>query len=277
VEVPETILKWSRQARQYENDQRVSESELGEIMAHFCHLQALLRASEEHSDPSKFASLALSVDSELAEWSSRWQMVGLYATITVEESTADVFSNYWHLYPGFIIATTWNHSRCLRIMLNQIIIDQLLRMTTNLDADLVYQYSTIYHEQIETCKRIIVELSQKICASVPYYLGDHPVDESNPGKSSDERASEEARVKQILWPLYIAGQNEYVPEIMRTWIIDRIEILSEGLGTHRMEGKALAVLLKSRQLCRGEAWRDLGRADSFASDVSEENSAIDDF
>lgn len=125
-------------------------------MARFCNLQAAIDCLENDNDPSMFVSSALSIDAELSEWSSRWHSSFLYATIIAEGTTPEIFEDYWHLYPDNLVALIWNHFRCIRVLVNRIIM--LRAVATNPDPDLVSKYSLVYKDQIDSPKRMIVEL-----------------------------------------------------------------------------------------------------------------------
>ena len=261
VYVPETILKWSRFAREHENEHEVAESELADCMAKFCNLQAAIDAADYENDPSIFVSCALGIDAELGEWYVRWQPSFLFATIIARDMAPEIFENHWHLYPNIMFALILNHYRCIRVLVNQITITQLTRMTTNLDSDLMVQYSSIYNDHMDSSRKMILELSLEICASVPYYCDYYPGHQGESWSSSMNYASKSARAKMILWPLYVAGQTEHISEIMRSWVIDRLEELSMEMGTHKLKAKGLATLLRNRGRALGQAWRQLGIAD----------------
>jgi hypothetical protein len=68
-----------------------------------------------------------------------------------------------------------------------------------------------------------------------------------------------AHGKLLLWPLYVAGQTEYVSDVMRSWVINRMEKLADvGIG----KATVLARMLKagiytpkvSREQVPEEAW-----------------------
>jgi hypothetical protein len=246
VDVPETILKWSRLAREHENDHEVAESELADSMAKFCNLQAAIDCPDYDSDPSVFVSCALGIDAELAGWYARWQSSFLFATIIAREMTPEVFEDYWHLYPNIMVALILNHYRCIRTLVNQIIITQLTAMRTGLDPDLILEYSAVYNDQMDSSRRMIIELSHEICASVPYYMGSYPGYQVESWNSSNDYASENARAKLMLWPLYVAGQAEHISDIMRAWLIEQLETLSKEMGKHKSQAKGLAMLLRTR-------------------------------
>lgn len=70
VEVPATLLKWSRLSRDYELKDEVAESELADIMAGFCSLQAMIDLGGEHATAINIFEIASHIDSELDDWVS---------------------------------------------------------------------------------------------------------------------------------------------------------------------------------------------------------------
>jgi hypothetical protein len=72
VEVPATLLKWSNLARDYELKEEVSESELADVMADFCKLQATIDSSGENMNPIDIFETASRIDAELSEWVSNF-------------------------------------------------------------------------------------------------------------------------------------------------------------------------------------------------------------
>jgi hypothetical protein len=68
VEVPETLLKWSRLAREHEtNGEKVSESKLSEIVARYCNLQASIESFQTKIDPEDAFGQSIKLESELVE------------------------------------------------------------------------------------------------------------------------------------------------------------------------------------------------------------------
>jgi hypothetical protein len=256
VGVPEAILKWTKLAREYEDGHELSESELGDIMAHYCNLAAAIEMRESNNDPSVFLSAALNLDYELAEWQSRWQEPEPFTKIEIQANDANFFSNHWHFYPNVALALVSSHYRCIRTLVNQIILTQLGRLTLSLDPDLVFRYSAIYNEQVDCSKRLIIELSHDICASVPYFLDQFPQNDAH--SCNFDAATRSGRAKLVLWPLYVAGQTECVSDDMRLWIVEQLEKLGIERGTHKGKANGLAKLLRMKMRIEARKWRELG-------------------
>jgi hypothetical protein len=99
VEVPETLLEWSRLAREQEtNEEKIFESELSDIVAKYCNLQASIESFQPKIDPVDALSQALNIESELVEWAQKWKAQDNYTTITIDKASADVLNDHWHLY-----------------------------------------------------------------------------------------------------------------------------------------------------------------------------------
>ena len=252
--VPQTMLKWSRLARQYETRDEIAESELADLFAQFCDLQACMAFSSEYSDPAKVVAHASSIEAELVNWAAKWQADEPYASIIARELSPDVFSDHWHLYNDIFVADLWNNYRSIRINVNEIIVKQLSLMNGYQPTPLILHYSPDYDNQLDCSKRTVLELSRQICAAVPFYMGCNLYTNDTP-RESPYNIKNAARAKLILWPLYVAGQSELISDVMRGWIADQLEKIGETMGLGK--AKALSGLVRSKHRAQGKSWRDL--------------------
>jgi len=241
-------------AREYETQDEVIESELSELMAKYCDLQATIDRRDEYIDPVKVVEYASNIDAELVAWATRWHSRDLYETILAVPSQ-DILSNYWHLYSGIVIACVWNNYRSIRILLHQVIIEQLGRIETSFPTDSILEYTSTVQDQIESSKREIVELSHKICATIPYYMY-HNCYTDRAGWDSAYHPKNTARTKLVVWPLYVAGQSECVSDSMRFWTADQLEKMGSSMGIRKCV--ALAQLLRMKQRHVPKQWREIG-------------------
>jgi hypothetical protein len=172
VEVPETLLEWSRLARGREtNEKKISESGLSDIVAKYCNLQASAESFQAKIDPFDTLDQALKIESELVEWTLKWKAQDNYATITINEASPDVLNDHWHLYSNIFVATTWNTYRSIRILVHQIIVTQLGHIIASLPIMSIFQDASVHEFQFHTSKQIVVSLSHEICASIPFFMG----------------------------------------------------------------------------------------------------------
>lgn len=248
------MLKWSRLARQYETKDEIAESELADLFAQFCDLQASIASNSDYTNPAKVVAHASSIEAELVGWASTWQAEEPYASIIARELSPDVFSDHWHLYNDIFVADLWNNYRSIRINVNEIIAKHLILLNSYQQAASILHYLPAYNDQLECSKRTVLELSRQICAAVPFYMGRN-LDTNNTIRQSPYNIKNAASAKLILWPLYVAGQSDFISDVMRGWIADQLEKIGESMGLGR--AKALSTLVRSKQRAHGKRWRDL--------------------
>jgi hypothetical protein len=126
--VPEEIQEWSRVSKQYESIEELSTSNLSEIVMQLCALRSTIDDLCDHRNSFSVVSLALEIDDSFSEWLSGLPPRYFYNTVAILQAREDVFSDRYHVYSGVCIATTWNNYRCLRIILNEILIEQMIHL-----------------------------------------------------------------------------------------------------------------------------------------------------
>ena len=249
--VPERILTWSRLARQHEDDEENSESELSEIIARYCNLQTEIKSQMADEDRVSILEKALDIDVELTDWAVNHQITNLYTTLNLTEPSEEVFSNHWHIYRDAGLATISNYYRSTRILINQMLIIHLglLPDVSSTPDNLTVPFLMTCADQVESSRQTIVELAHDICASVPYFLGSSALCPHTITRPANIRA----RGKLMLWPLYVAGQTEYVPNATRDWVVGRMDILADMAGLRKAQ--ILARMLRSGVRSR-KVWRE---------------------
>jgi hypothetical protein len=162
-------------------------------------------------------------------------------------------NDYWYLYSDPFVATTWNSYRSIRILVYQIIVTQLAQLTESQSMKSIPQDTSIQQIQLNTSKRIVVELSHKICASIPFFMGRGLLEDDNDSRYQPRNAS---RARLIVWPLYVAGQTDFASDIMRLWAAEQLEGIADGVGIRKV--KAFSRILRAKQRVSARMWRDLG-------------------
>lgn len=247
-------MKWTKLAREYETQDEVIDSELSELIAKYCNLQATIDRCDDYIDPVKVVECASDIDAEFVAWATKWHSRDLYETILAEPSL-DIFSNYWYSYPDVMIACVWNNYRSIRILIHQIIIEQLSRIESSFPTDSSLEYSSTIQHQIEASKKEIIQFSHEICATIPYYMY-HNYFTDRAGWDSAYHPKNTARTKLVIWPLYVAGQSECVSDSMRFWTADQLEKIGVSMGIGKCV--ALAQLLKMKLRHTPKKWREIG-------------------
>ena len=267
VPVPDNVIEWSKLARSHHGES-LAENQLADILFRFNNWRANeLDGYTDYRDPLKNVEAALGYDNELTEWLNLFQLQFAFTTKSVESRTDEVFADYYHIYPDIFTAVIWQHYRCVRILINEIIVTQIAALyyktTTSLSAGKL-QVDT------GTCKEMslppefpfannfyashsnLTSISHDICASVPYYLNYHLY-----GSKWDdpEHPPPAGFGNLLLWPLFMVGQLEAVSPMMRTWVEERMIKISEVLGVKQIgmigkllkDGKHLPVLDRSME------------------------------
>ncbi|MCJ1314939.1 hypothetical protein MMC15_000253 [Xylographa vitiligo] len=243
--VPDDIAEWTLYAMAYETEGEIIESNLSFIVIKFCNLRASMDSFHDYRDSARVVSAAFNIDAELADWATRCPIQYVYNTVTIQSPSESVFSDYYHTYETIWAAWAWNSYRSIRILLNEMLLEQLAHLSQYpFDYPEAYdEYSVLpYETQILCCKSLLVQLTQDICASVPFYLGYH---NRHDGLESSQVPPAAAGGNLLLWPLYTAACTNVVSDISRSWVIGRLENIAEVMGIR--QATALAHLLRIRK------------------------------
>ncbi|MCJ1434236.1 hypothetical protein MMC27_003603 [Xylographa pallens] len=261
--VPNDIVEWSLYAMAYETAGEIIQSTLSFIIIKFCNLRAGMDSFHDFSDSARVVSVAFDIDAELADWAACCPEQYVYNTVTIQSRSESVFSDYYHTYDSIWTAWTWNSYRSVRILLNDMLLQQLAHLSqypSNFQEP--HEYSTLrYETQILRCKSLLVQLTQDICASVPFYLGYYNQQDS---LVSNQVTPAAAGGNLLLWPLYTAACTNVVSDMMRSWVIGRLHYIAEAMGIR--QATALAHLLSIRKDPPGKNVIDL----DLTQEVSDE-------
>jgi hypothetical protein len=180
----------------------------------------------DYSNAENFIPAAVAIDAQLAEWMANQPESMFYRTVTVKERSPHVFSDYYHVYDSIWAAATWNNCRCVRILINEIIIVQLkyLKNTRNDLFELELGLPVPLETQLETSATTIVQLAHDICGSVPFLLG------YKEGEDPTLLNTKAVTGNFLLWPLYTAAVTAMVSDVMSNWVADRLRVIADVIG-----------------------------------------------
>ena len=239
----------SRLARQYETSEEISDGELTDIYAELCVLQADL--SDGKKDSAALLAHAMTIDADMNEWAVKCPTRCCWKAIGVKGPCEDVLGNHWDLYRDVGVAFAWNNHRTMRILVNEIIIEQLSRLIECLPTP---RFQPPLEDQISYSRRMIDRLARKICTSVPFYLGrkEAPNDSSYDNFFQPQLA---VHGRALIWPLYVAGSTCKASDPMRQWIVARLEHIAEKMAIPKASIAAQA--LRSNQKTEWLGTKDL--------------------
>lgn len=218
----------------------------------------------DYSNPEYMIAELCDLDAEYTEWVSRCPTQFLYSTVTLKERSEDVFSDHYHTYSSIWTATVWNHYRCVRILVNELILDQLGYIFQHPETSLaLWDNFCFYENQVQLSNAMLLQLSHDICSSVPYFMGHN-------GDCSGARRQPPKAVagNLLLWPLYTAACTGMVSDLMRGWVAGRLRMISDVLGIRQAAPLAHSLGLQQELL----EWEDadianLGYGGAIENDI----------
>ncbi|KAG0645460.1 hypothetical protein D0Z07_8609 [Hyphodiscus hymeniophilus] len=227
VTVPPNISEWSQAALEYETEEEAVSTNLSEIAIKYCNLRASMSSFNDYSNSEYLIACLCSVDLEYSEFLNHCPISFIYSTMSLDRRSEEVFSDHYHVYSSIWTATVWNHYRCVRILVNELIIDQISYVLTHPEEYASsWESVSFYESQLLASNSTLQHLCHDICASVPFYLG-YSVNASDRASRPPPKA---VSGNLLLWPLYSAAVTRIVSDVMRDWVAGRLRIIADVMG-----------------------------------------------
>lgn len=240
--VPSIYSEWSQELLEYESLEQTAATSLADLAIKYCNLRASMSSFRDYSESDRIISTACAIEKGYADWGKTCPIQFIYQTVNLKERNEEVFSDNFHVYSNISIATYWNHYRCVRILLNELILDQLGNLyRNNPESTLLWTESSFEENQMLISNTTLLQLCQDICASVPYILGFDP--DRDPKLPREIPKAIHGNL--LIWPLYTAGVTDMVSDLMRKWVAERLQWISDVMGVH--QAGPLASTLMARQ------------------------------
>lgn len=142
-----------------------------------------------------------------------------YQIVYTDENPHLIWNGSYHVYKEFWIAHIWNGMRTCRILLHEVIRDQLLSPSSALEPPFTVSECLVQNQASED---IMIQMRDDILGSVPHHTQARIL--PSPG------FLEGSRSYFILWPLYLVGAMDLTTERIREWAITRLRDISETAG-----------------------------------------------
>ncbi|KAH8429773.1 Zn(II)2Cys6 transcription factor [Aspergillus melleus] len=192
-------------------------------------------------NPQKILAAACAIEADLIAWLVALPADFTYSTHTLMPLDRSFerrchglrpLNNEYHLYPDIWAPSCWNHYRCARIMVSEIILSHTHQLSSNPAAYL----SEDFRLHCKTLRSTIRRLGVDICRSVPFHLGVFNA-EALPDTPILPRESYIGGL-MLLWPLFIAGMVEGPTHPQRQWAIQCLDVIGHSWGLDQ----ALAIM-----------------------------------
>lgn len=232
------MTEWS-QRLDFEKPEEAAATTLSLLAIRYCNLRSSMSCFHDYSDPERIITTACALDAEYDAWTRSCPLDYIYQSVTVKDKTDEVFSDHYHVYSSVWIAAVLNNYRSARILVNELILDQLGYLYTNVpESNLLWNDNCFYENQLLTSNTTLLQLCHDICASVPYFLGYNP-DQASIYANQKPRC---VNGNLLLWPLYTAGVTGMVSDMMRSWVAGRLQYITDVMGIRQAAPLAYSVV-----------------------------------
>ncbi|QSZ32375.1 hypothetical protein DSL72_001949 [Monilinia vaccinii-corymbosi] len=248
VAIPAVIRDWSRYTLQFQSPNDAHATILSEQIMEFCDLRATMAYFHDYRNAKTIITSSLAIDAKLVEWTLNYPSDCMsYKTIALRQRSDDVFSDYYHIYDSVWAAALWNHYRCVRILINEVVYVQLKHLKdAHPELFVLEPRNHIFAEaQVEASITTVIQLSHDICASVPFMLG------YKEGVEVTLNSAKAVSGNLLLWPLYTAACTTVVSDIMCQWVAGRLRIISDVMGI-KQAAPLSHILIKRKDLLAWE-------------------------
>ncbi|CAI7661086.1 unnamed protein product [Penicillium glandicola] len=190
------------------------------------HTQAL-------TDPQEILSAAYAIEADLLTWLAALPPDFTYSTHTLmpldhsfERRCHGIrpYNNEYHIYPDIWAANCWNHYRCARIFVSEVILSQVHKLSDSSPTSL----SEDFRLQCKSLRSTIRRLGMDICRSCPFHLGACNA-ELLPETTILPPESYLGGL-MMFWPLFVAGIVEGPTHPQRRWVINCLRTIGNTWG-----------------------------------------------
>jgi hypothetical protein len=196
-----------------------------------------MRCFHDYSRSAEIVSSALNIDAKLVTWAATLPPQYAYDIISISEPSEEIFTDHYHVYRSLWIAVIWNNYRCIRILVNELLLVHLLHLSQEQESFPNQQeFFFSYDSEVTRVKSVMITLTHEICASVPFHLGYHGSQKSPPPSPKAVNGN------YLIMPLYIAASMGPASNMMRAWAVTRLEKVGESMGIR--QAAVMASVLK---------------------------------
>jgi hypothetical protein len=221
IRVPPILIKWAKENTERSTALSRVGSELADIVTDFCRVRSQL-ASGEITDPIVIFSMLSSIDMRLANWAAGVPAVWLYEIVHETQPSDEVYNGTYHIYKVSWMTHVWNSYRCVRILVNELLLGHLTPR-----SKLLSPFSTQdFGVQRLYLRDSMTQLSSDICSSLPFYFNHHKPHLRN----SDTPPPPAAMGMYCVWPLFLSGSMVGATSSQRRWVSGRLRHIGLVMG-----------------------------------------------
>src|SRR5258707_1181865 len=124
--IPQEIFNWIMLTKQHESVNQAASSALTFVMIKFSEMRTSLAEPDYANNPRRVVADALAIDGLFYEWTLNVPEPFIWTPVFIAEPDEEVFADYYDVYYDVFTAGVWNSFRSIRIILHEILIEQLV-------------------------------------------------------------------------------------------------------------------------------------------------------
>jgi hypothetical protein len=231
IRIPEHIIELRQLAEQFMITSVWPAWELCGVIFDFTNFRAAVRDCEIVGQKTIIEG-ALEIDrnflAAFADVPESWQ----YRTLYAEQDNEFIWNRRYDVYNDYWTAQIWNGMRACRILLHEIVRDQLLAALTAIIPIYTEEESKGQDQQSVLA---MLNMQADILATIPSHV---PSDITNRSTT----LMEASRGYFVLWPLYMAGVMDLATLPIKIWVIGRLRAIASQTGIQ--QARVLADILE---------------------------------
>ncbi|KAK0101961.1 hypothetical protein ONS95_001230 [Cadophora gregata] len=218
IPMPEHIIQLRKEAEKFMDVDSLGWRVAG-VIIDFTIFRSKVRDSEIVG-PRNVVEQALELDQrfidEFKDLPEEWKYMTLYTT----ENPDIVWDGHYHVYGEYWMSHVWNGMRTCRVLLHELIRDQLLVASTASTPLFSDDENAVL---LDSSVKIMLEMQADILGSVPHHTPSF-LNQSSSGLLDGSRSY------FVLWPLFLVGTMDLTTEPIRRWAAARLRNIGETVG-----------------------------------------------
>lgn len=231
--MPEYIVELRKEAGRYMDSDNPA-WRLSGIVIDFTIFRASVRECRILG-PRAVINAALEIDSQFISVISQLPVDWGYNTLYTDEYPELIWNKTYHVYKEQWMAHVWNAMRTCRILLHEMIKDQLLAASMTITPIFTDEESDM---RLQNSINVMLDMRTDILASIPHHT-------PSVLNGTPSALLEGSRSYFVLWPLFLAGSMDFSTIEIRHWTAARLRDIGETTGLR--QAIVLADILISRE------------------------------
>lgn len=242
--LPYALKTWSRWAEPTQTRDEASLNRFSELNEHLAAIRAEIKR-KGICNPAAVAAMLDPVDRKLEDWRTRlpdsWRFKS-YRSLGSEVDSVESYKLQYDEYPGLWVASTWNNYRMIRILIHESIMTATMKHGSDKEK-----------RELQHSAKTLTEMTNGICYSVPYILGDRP-NARGASQAENPNIIPKPGGYLLVWPLFLAGALSTTSKDQRIWIARALRDIGLRMGMQLAVSMAIKLEQTATSFSDPEMW-----------------------